>query len=209
MLVLAEVARFAKSFGGRNDAKYGANLMIARSVQEAKTDPALGGRLRFFDKDRESWASLRAVLSMEERFLVSDHEDRSASTKRAVPVICLPVPLTALGASGRWLALPGAPMTLLDDRPGIHQNLTQFVADCRAFGDFRQSVIDEVAAYFATEAKSVQSFASYKIGSNAVLNLDCSETCLLGEEEEFIATFSALVLPTQLLVADLVALVYP
>ena len=205
--VLLEVVSFAKKFSGRIDARYGANLMIARSVTDLEDDPQLKSTLRFFDTQRELVTNLRAVLAMEERFLVED-PDVTENTTRHVPRICLPVPIEPYDERKRWLALPGAPMTFLTGQPSVHQDLEQFVADCKAFGDFKPSAIASMKSYFETEASSVRSFASYKIGHLAVLNIDCAERFLLGDEEEFIASFTALLLPTQLVLADLVALVY-
>jgi hypothetical protein len=204
--VLAEIARFAKKFSGRIDAQYGANLMVARSITDLKSDPDLRSALRFFDVNKEQPTTLRAVLAMEERFIVEDPE--STQSRRRVPRICLPVPIEPYDDRKRWLALPGAPMTFLTDQPSIHQDLEQFVADCEEFGDFRPSAIASMRTYFNGEASSVRSFASYKIGDLAVLNIDCSQRFLLGDEEEFIASFTALLLPTQLVLADLVSLVY-
>ena len=208
--VLQEIARFAKAFGGRTDAKYGANIMIALSVAEVQAQPKFRERLRFFNPEEEVLASLRAVLFMDERFLVSDVDGAAHASvnARPIPLICLPVPQATHNKDGRWIALPGAPMTFLDEHPNIHQNLTDFVRDCREFGDFRPSTVDSVAKYFKSDGGAIQSFASYKIGGTAVLNIDCSETRLLGEEMDFITTFSALLLPTQLLLAELVDLVY-
>lgn len=204
--VLKEVARFAKKFGGRTTAQYGANLMIARSISDLEVDADLRGALRFFDLGKEQVTTLRAVLAMEPRFSVADAE--SEKPDRRVPTICLPVPIAPVDERMRWLALPGAPMTFLTDQPGVHQNLEQFVADCEKYGDFKPSAIASMRSYFELDAAAVRSFASYKIGDLAVLNIDCSERFLLGEEEEFVASFAALLLPTQLVLADLVAVVY-
>jgi hypothetical protein len=202
--VLQEVARFAKRFSGRTDAQYGANLMVARSIGDLEQDADLRTSLRFFDLTKEQTATLRAVLAMEERFVVTD----AGAKPRQVPRISLPVPSAPYDDRKRWLALPGAPMTFLTDEPAVHQNLEQFVSDCEEFGDFRPSAIASMRSYFEGDAASVRSFASYKVGDLAVLNIDCSEGFLLGDEEEFIASFTALLLPTQLVLADLVALVY-
>lgn len=142
---------------------------------------------------------------MEERFLVSGSAPKA---ERAVPLIALPVPKEARDKQGRWKALPGAPMTYLDDQPAVHLDLEQFVADCEKFGNFTASRIEEISEYFKNEGREVQSFASYKVGPNAVLNIDCSEPYLLGDELEFISTFSSLLLPVQLLLAELLLFVY-
>jgi hypothetical protein len=203
--VLREVARFAQSFGGMSTAEYGANLMVARDPAVIKNDQRIREALRFFNTSSEQIETLRAVLCMDERFRISG----SGSSDRHVPMICLPVPQNAVDDRDRWEAVPGAPMTFLDDNPSVHQDLDRFVSDCESFGNFTPSLIEDIRDYFQNEGAAVRSFASYKVGDSVILNIDCSEPFLLGQEEEFIPTFSALILPTQILLEDLLSLVYP
>lgn len=200
--ILLELARFARSFAG-SSATYGANLMIAH-----KPDAAPDGwesRLRFFDLDQENRDNIAYILAMNEDLIAST----SAADARVVPTICLPVPLQVTNDQGRWLALPGAPMTFMTGEPGIHVDLDEFVADCTRFGDFRPSTLEAIRQYFANEGSTIRSFASFRVTDWAVLNIDSSESHLLGQEPEFYPTFTALIEPTLLLLADLLEDDYP
>lgn len=103
--------------------------------------------------------------------------------------------------------LPGAPTALAGEDPASVQEDTARMADqCRHLGP----VADEVGEYFGAsgEGKDIKSIASFRIGPReepvGVLNIDSSETNVLGPDDQFYLTFRALIAPTLEMLAPVV-----
>jgi hypothetical protein len=194
---------------------YGANVMLIAAPDAKLADAfpeSILSKMRFFDRATMKERSLRAVLYLAETLLMSD----ASSGRRVVPVIALPVPKSLTDGQGHKLALPGAPWALLSGKVSIYEDARLMPRDC---GDFTKRVRDQIEAYFAPggDGGAIRSLLSIRIGTElepvGVLNIDCSETYLLGQEPEYYPTFYALLTPiVRLLVApvrEYAALAFP
>ncbi len=122
-------------------------------------------------------------------------------------MLTLPVPLD-LRRDGTLQALPGAPTALLLDEGFAVQPDTRKMADEATY--LRDTVRDNLRQYFAEdgEGAAVRSFISLSIGPPenrvGVLNIDAGVPHVIGDYEDFNATYLALVRPLLQLIEPLV-----
>lgn len=212
--VLLGIALMAKRFGRRPDeALYGCNVMLLESVDD---EPHFAFRsllhrpLLFSDRRLGDYGGFRAVLYTTNALTVDTSRDPDASDGTTALAyerqeIALPVPKPA---SPEYvpLILPGAPLVLEQGGGKVYPDTQVLVRQCESFS---RRVRTEVEGYFASgdpaamtqpgRGARIRSFASFRIGSDAdpigVINIDCDHTDLLGEAEEYSATFLALMTP--------------
>ena len=141
-------------------------------------------------------ARLRGLLAVRAELSATTDSGDEHRADDAVPLINLPVPLTA-EVNGRAAALPGAPYAFLSRQSAGYRDSLTLPEWCRAQGDFPPSVQDELTEYFAHgPGKAVRSFVSTPLrGELGVLNLHANRPDLLGPQLEKRETFQALVTP--------------
>lgn len=192
-LILEAVAKLAATFRGTPDSKaYGANIMllVGRASTGEPFPTWLVDQLRFHRKNDSR--SLEAMLYLHPSLML---RNRAEATHPAVPVFAIPVPDRSIAGYER-LMLPGAASALVTGKSVVYED-TRGMA--KMLSDFDILIREEVTQYFSDdgEGKAIVSFASYQITDGqsplGVLNIDCSETGLLGPEPEHYPTFDALV----------------
>jgi hypothetical protein len=91
--------------------------------------------------------------------------------------------------------IPGAPLAAIQGNCIITD--TDQVIKGVEFEHFK--VREEVRQYFTNARPSLKSFASYRMGTNeypvGVINIESNQSNVLGKEEEYYATFTALLIP--------------
>ncbi len=204
------IVGLAKEFARADErkARYGGNVMLLtdKTGADGDFDPNVVEHLRFHRKT--DTRALKHVLLSPPKLLVTDVDEASPSQTRQVLAIALPVPASLKDGSGRLLAIPGAPVAVLDPHYMNVQRDTREIAD--ACGDLAREIQDEIRAYFAPDGDGaeVRSFASFRLGTLdnpiGIVNIDTDQIGVLGESDEFYPTFLALVTPLLLQLAPLV-----
>jgi hypothetical protein len=176
-------------------------MLVADKSQFQKLAP----RVRFLQSPGELQVQ-QAVLYLPDALKVDNLSDGGT---RHVPLIALPVPEKAYSSNGFGLALPGAPTALLFGAPSIFMDTRQLDEECE---DLSAAVRTSIAQYFGPhgEGNHIRSFASYRIGRApetpiGVLNIDSDSVCVLGSEEDYYPTFTAMLEPLLALLAPLVS----
>jgi len=203
LLIIAALARTFR--GATEEVRYGANIMLVVRPNAAIADgyaQEILSALRFFDRTSASLHGLSGILYLPQELLY--HSTVGGDATR-IPVIALPVPRSAEHERGHRLALPGAPLALLEGGASVYEDARDMAAHC---ADLAAPIRQEVAEYFGPRGagEMIGSLASFRIGDEhspvGVLNIDCSETYLLGPTFEYYPTFYALMAPILQLLAD-------
>jgi hypothetical protein len=205
--VLHFVGRMADKFShSPQQVRHSVNLMMVADPATLNGDQVatLESGLRFADRRLREY---HRVLWLPVTLAVDEDGSRVP-----VPRIALPVPSEAESARGKKLALPGAPWALLTGRQSVYQDTRRLHEE---WSDLHADVRAELLEYFSEggAGELVRSFTSFHILSGVdetsagVLNIDATDTCVLGPDPEFYGTFRALITPyLGLIAAPLVAL---
>ena len=159
--ILRSMAAVVRNYrGGNTTAKIRTNLMMARRFV-----PEMASRLRYSAKG----ATVEDCLEL----VTYDNDNGSKD-------VVLPLPS---GGSAN-LVLPGAPAALIGELPIIIDDTSKI--------SFPSGLADEVKVemekYFESKRKSFKSFASLRVVGGgrpiAVVNVDCTEENIFGEDEK-------------------------
>lgn len=212
--ILLGIALMAKRFGRRPDeALYGCNVMLLEAVDDEPhvVFRSLRNRpLLFSDRDEGDYGGFRAVLYTTNALTVDTSRgpqtaDGTTTLAYERVEIALPVPKSAT-ASYTPLILPGAPLVLEEGGGKVYPDTAELSQQCKRFAERIRYEIEQyfepgdAARQLASGAGArIRSFASFRIGTDAdpvgVVNIDCDHPHLLGEYEEYSATFLALITP--------------
>ncbi len=179
---------------------YSANIMlfVARPI-DSNWPTGTVERLRFYSDDSDP-DQLRGVLVLRPELSATSNIADIPDPDPGVPAIALPVPIEAKRGS-RWVALPGAPKAFLTDSIDGYDDAVTLSDWCLKSGDFRPSVVDDLRHYFTDgDGKTVRSFISRPLhGLNGdtlgVLNLHSNQTNILGDVDERMPAFQAMLTP--------------
>lgn len=174
------------------------NVMLPHYGSENEVKEALGESLRF-RAIALNWTAYECVLYISDALMLdflsekSDIEDRVVDFK---PVFALPVlKLSEVKDNPEYL-LPGASSAFVTGKMSVYDKTSEIGRDCRGPNAL---VKEEVQKYFAEEGGDINSFLSIRIGNKSdpvgVLNIDCNEEHLLGENPEYYGTLQALITP--------------
>jgi hypothetical protein len=196
--VLTYIIGIAKQFSSirPTTAVYGANVMLIARPDDEPHDfvERLVGVLRFHDKEGSGLQGLQAILYMPPGLTAR----LATAAPYAGPVIALPVPRRGRTPEGYAIALPGAPQALLGGATSVYEDTRRISEYCQ---DFSAPIRSSVQRYFSEDGdgKHIRSFASFRLGDSrvpaGVLNIDSSDTHLLGPDKSFYPTFYALITP--------------
>jgi len=204
---LSAIATLARIFDGDiTDERYAGNVMLFRK-SELLTDDELNeiaNRLKFCEPG-VSAKNLLGVLDLEPA-LSATTMDKQAPDPTITP-FALPVPLIPK-AHGRYKVLPGAPLAFIENRPDIHDSFSRLRKWCDDFGDFSQSVKEELSGYLAAQNAHMRSFVSIPLALPnqapfAVLNLHSVRTGMLRNHPDAAEQFVMIVKPMQMILVKL------
>jgi len=156
-VALAVLAEMARVFARKEDATYGANIMLVINQQDIPCLPKkIPESIRFVDQPIDAMRLDGLLVLPEELALMylPDPEQTGAAPPRNYPLITLPV-----RREPRELVLPGASTAILSKGMSVYED-TRRLAD--AYGkSFSEPVRNEIRAYFGPdgEGKAVRSFA--------------------------------------------------
>lgn len=195
------VGRMADKFNhSPQQVRHSVNLMMVADPNELEADQVkvIEAGLRFADRDLRQY---HRVLWLPETLAV-DEDGQPVE----VPRIALPVPVQALSDRGKKLALPGAPWALLTGSQSVYQDTRRLHEE---WSDLHADVREELREYFSDGGAGglVRSFTSFQVMRDVdeapvgVLNIDATDTCVLGPDPEFYGTFRALITPYLALMA--------
>jgi hypothetical protein len=178
---------------------YSANVMLWVPRPEGAWPEGLRKRLRFCADDVDL-GQLLGVLELRPDLSATSQVADLPPPDPDVPAIALPVPRDPR-RNGRWQVLPGAPKAFLTERVDGYDDAATLAEWCRQTGDFRPSVIEELRLYFNEgDGNVVRSFISrpllmpegQKLG---VLNLHSNQPDILGDFDERMPAFQAMLTP--------------
>ncbi len=204
-VLLNSMARLAMIYDDQpltpeGSAVYSANVMLfVPSPEEGAFDAETVVALRFHPAEYDLKQLLGVLVLRPELSATSDIADLPGPDA-VVSAIALPVPALHT-KDGRWNALPGAPKAFLTEEVDGYDDATTLGEWCTKSGNFLPSVVDELRQYFTTgDGRRIRSFISRplltldgrKLG---VLNLHSSRTDILGDTDERMPAFLAMLTP--------------
>ncbi len=202
-IVLFGVATLAQKFDGASpEVVYASNIMLFHPASELSGDEGekIRSYLRFSPPETDLHA-LCGVLVLEPELSTTTAPGRPPRPDTSLTPLALAVPKELRDRStGRWKALPGAPMAFCTGGLEAYRDTSTLGDWCRQKGDFPQSTAAAVDDYFRTEeARSVRSFISIPIKpldgqAVGVLNIHRNQPGLL-EEKEPVKQFVPLATP--------------
>jgi hypothetical protein len=194
---LAIIIAMTQQFARGEDARYGANVMLAIARDDSEPEPfpkKFVENLRFHSHGALN--DLAGLLYLPDELVVANLPGKE---DRTIARIVLPIPYEEKDSRGRRLVIPGAPAAVLrGGGPSVHEDTRMIATEC---ADFAAPIRDEIAEYFSEngEGRHVLSFASLRLGNDlepiGVLNIDSDRTHVLGQEDEFYVSFYALIRP--------------
>lgn len=200
--LLNSIARLALIFDdqpltGKGSAVYSANVMIYR---EPATTVLSDGVTLLFSAPESDLSKFAGLLLLRKELSATSELAEKPEPDPGAPKIALPVP-TTLKRNGRWTVLPGAPKAFLTGDVDGYSDASTLAAWCRDKGDFQPAVIDAVRTYFAEgPGSAVKSFISRPLIGAAnerigVLNVQSTRTGIIGDLDERLPVFQAMVTP--------------
>jgi len=190
--VFLAIAALARSFDDRPLSYYSVNLMTFEAIETIR--PGWSVPVKFLDTSLdEKRSELQGLLVLRNAYSVAL---RSAAQCEEIPdsrlaPIALPVPRTWMNGSGRFRALPGAPLAFCERKANYFDDTSAMADFCRALGDFPESVTEETQRYFEGH-RYIGSLASFPVlepvdGADAqcvgVVNIHSDEKGILKREE--------------------------
>jgi hypothetical protein len=202
-IVLFGVATLAQKFdAAAPDVVYAANIMLFRPAINLSGNDGekVRANLRFLPTETDLRA-LRGVLILERTLSTTTASGSPPGADDSLTPLALPVPTEIRDQqTGRWKALPGAPMAFSTGGLEAYVDTLTLGAWCRREGDFPESIAAGIDEYFrSNRAQSVRSFISIAIkplrgDAIGVLNIHRNQPGLL-EEKEPVQQFAPLVSP--------------
>lgn len=184
--LLATLRHFAAQFADRAERRYGVNIMIASDREELDESLVL-----FADPSRR--------FSFHPKILVLDEEFALPAFLGRYTASALPIPEQAFDQETQLpLAFPGAPWTFLTGEMVVIPDTSEIFD---APGDFLQSERERMRSFFslAGQGRFLKSFVSIRLEYGGepigIVNIDSSETDLLGTSASFYSLFEALSMP--------------
>lgn len=202
-IVLFGVATLAQKFdAAAPDVVYASNIMLFRPADTLSASEGENVRsfLRFSPAETDLRA-LRGVLVLERKLSTTTAGGTPPGADDSLIPLALPVPAEIRDQrTGRWKALPGAPMAFSTGGLESYIDTLTLGAWCRRDGDFPESTAAAIDDYFRSDrARFVRSFISIAIkplqgDAVGVLNIHRNQPGLL-EEKEPVQQFAPLVSP--------------
>ncbi|MEQ1896660.1 MAG: hypothetical protein ABL971_04635 [Vicinamibacterales bacterium] len=206
--LLNAMARLALIFDDQplaagGSAQYAGNIMLfVPSGPRGEPPASIEPLLRFHPSDFD-YSRLRGVLLLRpDLSTTSDVADEPAPDP-GVSSFALPVPVEAK-SDGRWNALPGAPRAFLTEQFDGYKDAHSLGDWCEKSGNFLPSTVSQLREYFSDgDGSQIRSFVSrplFNLDGTAfgVLNLHSNQTHILGEEDERLDDFFAMLTPLYL-----------
>jgi hypothetical protein len=203
-VLLNSIARLALIYDDQpltldGSATYSASIMLFVPLSPSGIFPQeVLSVLRFYPKEYDLTKLSGALVLRQELSATSATADLPGPDIN-VPTIALPVPLESM-TDGRWNALPGAPKALLSQKADGYDDAMTLGDWCTQSGNFPPSVVEDLRRYFATgDGREIRSFISRPLafdgGGLGVLNLHSNRTDILGDADERMPAFLAMMTP--------------
>ena len=202
-IVLFGVATLAQKFdAAAPDVVYASNIMLFRPADTLSGSEGENVRsfLKFSPAETDLQA-LRGVLVLKRKLSTTTAGGTPPAADDSLIPLALPVPTEIRDQrTGRWKALPGAPMAFSTGGLEAYIDTLTLGAWCRRDGDFPESTAAAIDEYFrSNRARFVRSFISIAIkplqgDAVGVLNIHRNQPGLL-EEKEPVQQFAPLVSP--------------
>lgn len=202
-IVLFGVATLAQKFDAASpDVVYASNIMLFRPAHTLSGSEAENVRsfLKFVPAETDLRA-LRGVLVLKPKLSTTTASGTPPGGDESLIPLALPVPIEIRDErTGRWKALPGAPLAFSTGGLEAYADTLTLGDWCRRDGDFPESTAAAVDEYFrSNRARLVRSFISVAVkplqgDAIGVLNIHRNERGLLGEKEP-VQQFAPLVSP--------------
>lgn len=197
--LLNSIARLALIYDNEPaGAAYSANIMVFVALRGGGFPEDVARVLRFYPRDYDLARLAGALVLRPALSATSDTADIPRPDTN-VMAIALPVPVEA-AHGGRWNTLPGAPKAFVMQDVDGYDDSTTLGAWCAKSGDFPPSVVEELRLYFETgDGRAIRSFISRPLafdgGTSGVLNLHSNRKNILGDADERMPAFLAMMAP--------------
>lgn len=201
-LILQNICMLTSSFSKKSNSSYGSNIMVYLPNNDEYRHI-----IEYYRSEKKRWLHFKEwEVKYVEGILVGIEELIYSEAGRTVPSVVLPIVRTHIHGKEQRILLSGAPNALFLGQSIVNSTLTDYVCP-------NDIVAGEAVDFFNGDGKDIRSIFSINIpiyGTSSttlkgvenerkagmgVINIDCSQEYLIGRDDTYYVTYSALLLP--------------